>query len=128
MKKSVDRSFRNIMLGNLSKKQALFYLTVYLSLYYLFVLISYLLFIQYQPYSMTTRFISHLGMPGENPNGYFFFSLASVWNGLFFFPLNFYFYKMFIFEIFNLKELNGIKLGLYKSIRIFGKFSLLFGY
>ncbi len=47
------------------------------------------------PYSWTTSMISRLGIPHQNPIGWFFFSAAFIWLGVFLLPLVPYIYKRF---------------------------------
>ena len=47
------------------------------------------------PYSWTTSTISRLGIPHQNPIGWFFFCAAFIWLGVFFLPLVSYMYSRF---------------------------------
>lgn len=89
----IKKSFKLAFTGQFSKKAAGIYLVFYFLIYYSLIFISYLIFVQIKPFSLLSHFISHLGMPDENPSGFLFFSLAEIWNGLFFIPMTMFFYR-----------------------------------
>jgi hypothetical protein len=91
--KAIKKSFKLAFTGQISKKAAGIYLVFYFLVYYSLIFISCLIFVQIKPFSMLSHFISHLGMPDENPRGFLFFSLAEIWNGLFFIPMTMFFYR-----------------------------------
>lgn len=90
---SIKKSFKSFGTGKISKKTAGIYLFFYFLVYYSLLFISYLIFIQKQPYSIHSHFISNLGMPIENPRGFLLFSMAEIWNGLFFLPITMFFFR-----------------------------------
>ncbi len=90
---AIKKSFKLVFTGQFSKKAAGIYLVFYFLIYYSLIFISCLIFAQIKPFSLLSHFISHLGMPDENPGGFLFFSLAEIWNGLFFIPMTMFFYR-----------------------------------
>lgn len=90
---AIKKSFKLAFTGQFSKKAAGIYLVFYFLVYYSLIFISCLIFIQIKPFSLLSHFISHLGMPDENPGGFLFFSIAEIWNGIVFLPITLFFYK-----------------------------------